>query len=88
MRNAASYNSRRIFSGHVPPQHGTPVNNGGLVATPGSDRNGVYQQMPPGYGAQPGYQPPVPYPQRQSYLEQQGHTHPPQQSIHGMLSAN
>lgn len=78
-----------MFSGHVPPQHGTPVNNGGLVATPGSDRNGGYQQMPQGYGAHPGYQPPVQYQQHESYtLEQQRHTYPPQQSTHGMFSVN
>ncbi len=78
-----------MFSGHVPPQHGTPVNNGGLVATPGSDRNGGYQQMPQGYGAYPGYQPPVQYQQRESYtLEQQQHTYPPQQSTRGMFLVN
>jgi hypothetical protein len=80
----ASYHSGRVFSDHVPPQHGTYVGNGGPVATPGSDRNGGYQQMPPGYGAHPGYQPPVPHQQRESYTsEQQRHTYPPQQSIHG-----
>jgi hypothetical protein len=58
------------------------------MATPGSDRNGGYQQMPPVYGAQPVYQPQVRYPQRESYLEQQGHTYRPPQSIHGMFSVN
>jgi hypothetical protein len=85
--NPASYCSRRVFSDHVPRQHGTPVNNGGPVATPPTDRNGGYQQMPPVYGAYPGYQPTVQYQQRESYtLEQQGRTNPPQQSTHGQYT--
>ncbi|CAK9222041.1 unnamed protein product [Sphagnum troendelagicum] len=79
-----SYNSRMVFSDHVPRQHGTHVYNGGPVPTPGSDRNGGYQQPPQGYGAHPGYQQPTPYQQRESYtLEQQVHTYPSQQSTHG-----
>jgi len=51
-------------------------NNGGPVATPGSDRNGGYQQMPQGYGVVSRYRRPV------------FSRYRPQQSTHGMFSVN
>jgi len=51
------------------------------VATPGSDRNGGYQQMPQGSGAHLGYRPEVPYQQRETYTSEQWYKYGPQQSI-------